>query len=162
VDDAADMRDAEAARHIEPDARDLPGGETPAAPKPGGEVLSFDERHDQVGLVAVGAGIEAGDDVRMTQYGRGEGFASESMGKVAIGGDFGSQDLDRDLVFGSDVDRPVDRRHPTAPDERPEPVATTEEAIGGRRPGQPGRVGRHGHAAKIAETARGGPPRCLR
>ena len=153
MDDPSDVRHPQGTGDVESDPSCLPRREPPAAPESGREVLPFDEGHDEVGLVAVGAGIKTGDDVRVTKDGRGERLAPESVGQVAVSGDLGSQDLDRDLALEADVGRAMDRRHPATTDDRPEPVSTTEERLGGRRPGRLGRLGRRGHAATIAETA---------
>ena len=101
MDDAAHVRDTEGAGDIEPDAGRLPRRETAAAPESRRQVLPLDQGHDEVGPIAVGAGIEAGDDVGVAEHRLGERFAPESVGKVAVRRDFGSQDLDRDLPLGS-------------------------------------------------------------
>ena len=106
----------------------------------------IDEGHHEVGLVAVGAGVEAGDDVRVAQDGRGERLAPEPVGEVGVGRDLGTQDLDRDLALEADVGGPVDRGHPAAPDDRPEPVATTDGSG----------LARIRHGSTIAETGRRG------
>ena len=158
MDDAADVGDAERAGDIEPDAADLPRGEPAATPQPRREVLAVDELHDQVGLVAVGARVQAGDDVRVAEDGGGQRLAPEALGEVGVGGDLGAQQLDRDRPLGAYVDGPMDRRHPAATDDRPEPVAPAEEphrAAATRAAS--GSVGWRGHAATIAETARTGP-----
>jgi len=135
MDDATQVRDTQGPRDIQPDPRGLQRRQPAAAPKPGGEVLALHERHHEVGLVAVGAGVEAGDDVRVAQNGGRERLATEPVGQVAIGRDLGAQDLDRDLAVDPDVGRAMDRGHPAAPDHRPEPIATTEQRIGGSAAG---------------------------
>jgi hypothetical protein len=153
MDDPAHVGHAEGASDVESDPRRLARLQTATASKPDGEVLPVDEGHHEVGLVPVRAGVQAGDDVRVTEDRRGEGLAPEPVGEVGVGRDLGTQDLDGHLALQAEVGGPVDRGHPAASDDRPEPIATTKRIGGGRRPQW---LGRLGHAATIAETARTG------
>ena len=88
------------------------GREAADPPQPRGEVLALDELHDEVRLAVVGAGLEAGDDVRVAEDGRRERLAPEAHRDVGVRDDLGAQQLDRDRPVEPRVDRPMDRRHP--------------------------------------------------
>ena len=85
MDDAAHVGHAEGTSDVEPDARGLPRCQPAAASEPDGEVLPVDQGHHEVRLVPVGAGIEAGDDVRVAEDGGGERLASEPVGQIGVG-----------------------------------------------------------------------------
>ena len=151
MDDAAHVGHAEGTGDIEPDARRLPRRQPAAASQPHGQILPVDQGHHEVGPVPVGAGVEAGDDVGVAENGCGERLASEALGKVRVRGDLGAQDLDGDLALETKVGGPVDRRHPAPADDRPEPIATTQQVLGGVLGGA---VPRIGHARTIVQVRR--------
>ena len=84
MDDPADVGDAERAGDVEADPGGLGRFEAAGPPQPRGEVLAFDELHDQERLAVVGAGLEAGDDVRVAEDGRGERLAPEAHRDVGV------------------------------------------------------------------------------
>ena len=67
----------------------------PDTTQPGGQVLALDELHDQERLAVVGAGLEAGDDVRVAQDGLRERLAPEAHRDVGVGDHLATQQLDR-------------------------------------------------------------------
>ena len=153
MDDAADVGDAEGTSHVEPDPRRLPRGEPAAASQPGRQVLPVDQRHDEV--------RPGRRRCRYRGRPRCSGGAARSPRAPRAGIDGRDRDRSRPPAAGvltatsrsnRDVGRPVDRRHPAATDDRPEPISTTEKVLRWR----PGRLGRHGHGATIADTARTG------
>ena len=91
----ADVRDAQRAGDVEADAGRLRRAEATETPQPGRQVLALDELHDQERLAVVGAGLEAGDDVRVAQDGRRQCLAPEAHRDVGVGDHLAAQQLDR-------------------------------------------------------------------
>jgi hypothetical protein len=153
VDDAAHVCDAERTRDVGADPCRFGRGEASTSSQAGGEVLALDQLHDEVRLGVVGAGLEAGDDVRVTQDRGGERLASEAHRDVGVLDGLASQQLDRDGPVEPRVERPMDCRHPAAADDLGETVPAVDEptGVGGGRRGIRG-SGRLGHAGTIAEV----------
>ena len=82
------------------------------------EIVALHQFHDE-GLCAVGF-LDAVDarDVRMVERSQHFGFALKTREPVAIGGERGRQDLDRDLALEPGVGRPKHLPHPSFADLR--------------------------------------------
>ena len=158
VDDASDVRHAERTGDVEADACCLRRGEATDTTQPGGQVLALDELHDQERLAIVGAGLEAGDDVRVAQDGLRQCLAPEAHRDVGIGDHLAPQQLDRDGTVGFGVDRAVDRGHATDPDDLGQPIPAADKPTLVRR-GRRGldRVRHEPTIAEVPETGRRRP-----
>ena len=156
----ADVRDAQRAGDVEPDAGGLRRAQPTEPPQPGRQVLALDELHDEERLAVVGAGLEAGDDVRVAQDGRGQRLAPEAHRDVGVGDDLAAQQLDRHGPVELGVDRAMDRRHAADPDDLGQPIPLADKPALVRR-------GRRGLAsgrsrADDSRGSRNGPSRRAR
>ncbi len=154
MDDPADVGDAEGAGDIEPDPGRLARGEPADSTQPRGQVLALDELHHQERLAVVGAGLEAADDVRVAQHGRGEGFAPEAHRDVGVLDDLAPKQLDRDRSIEPRVRRAVDGGHPADADQLRQPVAGRDQPADVS--GWSGGFARLAHAATIDQVPRTG------
>ena len=91
-------------------------GASRAAAEAGREVLALDEVHDEVRLVAVRAGVQARDDVRVAQDRGGQRLASEALARSGSALTSGRRSLTA-TARSAGVERPVDGGHPAAPDD---------------------------------------------
>ena len=150
MDDAAHVRDAQSAGHIQPDPRRL-GRNEPADPlEPRRQILAFDEFHDQERLTVIRPGLEAGDQVRVAQDRRSERLTSEAHRQIGVPDHLASEQLDGHRPVEIGIQRAVDGRHPADPDDLAEPVPPGHQPsdIGGGRHGVAGLR----HRATIAEV----------
>ena len=86
------------------------------------QILAFDQFHDQEGAVVRGFEAEDRGDVGMVQRGQHLGFALEAGHAVAVGGEFGRQDLQGDIAVQLGVMGAVDFAHPALADYFGDPV----------------------------------------
>ena len=91
------------------------------AQRPARDVL-----HDEEDVLAVGALVVDGDDVRVGQRRRGLGLADEAGDEVLVGGEPGVHHLDRHDAVEPHVAREVDGRHAAAGDAGLDAVAPVE------------------------------------
>ena len=96
-----------------------------------------DELHDDVGDVAVLAGVVGRDDVGVAELGRGDRFAAEPGPQPVVERQLGVEGLDRDAPREQDVVADPHRGHPATCDRADEPVAVAEDPPGWRQPDSP-------------------------
>ena len=95
-------------------------------PDPVLERLTFDVLEDDVGPVAVLAGVDHADDVRMRELGDRPCLAPEALQLVGIGRHLPVQELDRHAALEVDVEGLIDRRHPSSTDLGVKPVPAAQ------------------------------------
>ena len=88
--------------------------------------LALDVLEDDVGVAAVLAGVDHGDDVGMGELGDRARLATEALDLVGLVGHLAVHDLHRDPALERLVARQVDRGHPAAAQLGLEPVAPRE------------------------------------
>ncbi len=86
------------------------------------QVGAVDEPHGQVELAVDLAGVVDGDDVRMLERCREPRLAQEALAERAVRGELRREQLQRDVAVEREIVRAVDDAHPTAPDDRLDPV----------------------------------------
>src|SRR6266516_1391222 len=104
------------------------GVEPPARLQHRPQGLAVDQLHDDEGQAALLTGVVDRHDVGVGEPRRGAGLAVELLAEVAVAGELGAGDLERDDPVELPVVRPVDGRHPALRDERDHLVAPSAEA----------------------------------
>jgi hypothetical protein len=160
--DPADVCDTERTSDVEADASRLLRRQSTRPAESSGQVLAFDELHDQEWLSVISAGLETCHDVRVAQDCGRQCLAPEPHRDVGVGDDLAAEQLDRNSPVEPGVDRAMDGGHPTDADDLAQPVALADQPALVRRGRR--RVALVGHAPKIAEvpeTGRHRPPSAL-
>ncbi len=131
VDDAAVVRGAQRAGDLDRVGDRLGDRQAAQAADALLERLALDVlEHDvgrRVAVVALLAGVDDLDDVRVVELGHGAGLAAEALQLVGVAGRLAMHQLDRDRPLEHGVERPVDRRHAAGADLGVEAVAIREE-----------------------------------
>ena len=112
VDDAAVVRVAERVGDLVGNAKDVGDRQRSVARQPVAEGLALDERHDVEDKPVDLARIEEREDIRVAEVGRGGDLAQEAF-VAERGGEFGAEDLHRDLAVVLEVLGEVHGGHPT-------------------------------------------------
>ena len=103
----------EDAGDLAPDVRELHGSEAARTADPGGEGLTFQELHDQVGLFGMKADVEDPGDPRVLDPAHDAGLVEQPVHVVGVLGDLGQQNFHRHPGLDPHVLRDEHLSHPT-------------------------------------------------
>ena len=126
VNEAPSMGGRKPASDLDRVGRGLVDGQRPHALDPLLERLTVYVLEDDVGVAAILAGVDHGNDVRMGELRDGAGFTAEALDLVRLVGHLAVHHLHRDPALQRAVPRQVHRGHPAAAQLGFEPVALRE------------------------------------
>ncbi len=129
MDHAAVVRQGEALRHLQQDARGLEGLQPVLALEPLAERLAFDELHREIGLALVLADQVDLHDVRIVELRHAARLAEEAFDHQGVVGQCLRQHLDRHMSLQRGLEALVDHAHATAPEFGDDVVMTNLAAL---------------------------------
>jgi len=138
VDDALAVRELQGIANLAGDGEGLLGIESGPA-QDAAEVGAVHVFHDEIEVALAGlAEVVHGDDAAMLELGEGAGFALKAGEEIAVGGEFGGEELDGDGAIEGGLRAFVHGAHAAVAEEAFDPVLREQggESLGsGRRPG---------------------------
>ena len=145
-DDALGVGGLERVAQLLADGQRPPDRQPPVAAELGGQGPPAQQLHHQVEDAVLGlTEVDDLDHARLVEPAGEPGLAQEALGGLAIVGQLGVHDLDRDLAIDRQLDRAVDRAHAAlaqrlADLEAPVEDAADQRVVVGREPDQAGAV----------------------
>ncbi len=136
VDDVARVGDGEAAGDLDRVGERFLRVERADPADPLLQRLAFDVLEDDVGVAAVLAGVDHGDDVGVGELGHRPRLLAEALELVGLLGHLAVHHLDRDVAVERLVARQVDGRHAAAAELRLQAVAAREHGADHLRAGR--------------------------
>ena len=135
MDDVVRVRVRERVGDFAREADRLVDGELAFALEAPAQRLARDVRHHVEERALELAGVVEREDVRMLQAREQRDLAAKALGRLSVG-DFGVDELERDLAIVPDVVREIDGRHPAAADLALDLVSSGDDCSALARRGQ--------------------------